>query len=57
MAAFPGIAAALSAKRALTLQILLLAATAIAALTGAAFISVPSEGEVVLACIYLGLCF
>jgi hypothetical protein len=57
MAAFPGIAAALPAKRALTLQILLLAATAIAALTGAAFISVPSEGEVVLACIYLGLCF
>jgi hypothetical protein len=38
-------------------QTALLAAAAMAALIGAAFMAVPSEGEVARACLDLGLCF
>jgi hypothetical protein len=44
-------------KRALTLQTVLLAATAMAALIGAAMMAVPSEGEATRACVDLALCF
>jgi hypothetical protein len=48
---------AVSTNRALTLQTVLLAATAMAALIGAALMAVPSEGEATRACIDLALCF
>ncbi len=44
-------------NRALTLQTVLLAATAMAALMGAAMMAVPSEGEATRACVDLALCF
>ena len=44
-------------KRALTVQTVLLAATALAALIGAAMMAVPSEGEATRACVDLARCF
>jgi hypothetical protein len=43
-------------RRSFALQTMLLAATAVAALVGAALIAVPTEGEATRACVDLGTC-
>jgi hypothetical protein len=43
--------------RSLTVQVVLLAATAVAAMIGAAVVAVPSDGDATRACVDLGSCF